>query len=223
MPSAAAPIRVMIVDDDAMVLTGLDRILSTPGDIEVVAAARSGEDAIEKAHKHFPDVVLMDLSMPGIGGVEAIRSLRNGLRPPTVVALTGFDTENSLLQSLEAGAVGFLLKDIGPEELIDTVRRAHLGQPVFSPQAVRRLMSMAVENPDRAAQKDAWEKMNTLTEKEREVALHLHAGLTNSEIAAAMYVGESTVKTHLNRVLLKLDCESRTSAAVLVERARHHR
>lgn len=223
MHSSPAPIRVMIVDDDAMVITGLDRILSTASDIAVVASARSGEEAITRAHEHFPDIVLMDLSMPGIGGVEATRQLRDGLRPPIVLALTGFDTDNHLLRSLEAGAAGFLLKDIAPDNLVDALRRAHRGESVLSPQATRRMVSLVVDDPDRPAARQAWEKMNTLTAKEREVAVHLADGLSNSQIAAAMFVSETTVKSHLNRLMVKLDCDSRTAAAVIVERSRHFR
>lgn len=213
-------IRVVVVDDDPMVVTGITTILGATDDVEVVGSANSGEAAIEQAHAHFPDVVLMDLGMPGIGGIEAIRRLVNGVRPPTVVALTAFDTDSHLFRSIEAGAAGYLLKDTGPHELAQAVRRAHSGESVLSPQSIRRLMAHAAENPNATRQRQAADMMAMLTAKEREVAYLVADGLSNSEIAATLFLSESTVKTHLNRAMLKLDAANRVNLAVTVERAR---
>src|SRR5699024_5104928 len=146
--SPTTAIRVMVVDDDPMVITGIKGILRAAEDIDVVGSAMSGEEAIEKAALHYPEVVLMDIRMPGIGGIEAIGRLLNSVRPPRVGALTSMDSDDHLFRALEAGAAGYLLKDIGPVELAVAVRKAQAGEPILAPQSMRQMIAKVTSSPD---------------------------------------------------------------------------
>ncbi|TSI18587.1 response regulator transcription factor [Brevibacterium aurantiacum] len=212
-------IRVLLVDDDPMVVSGLRSILGNAEDIEVVGTASSGDEALDQVALHFPDLVLMDIQMPGIGGIEATRRLVNSARPPQVVALTSFDTDDHLIQALDAGAAGYLLKDIAPVDLSEALRKVMAGDPFLSPQSLRRLITQSRDNDARRAQQDAAGLMSTLTAKEREVAVLVTRGLLNREVAESLFLSEATVKTHLNRVMVKLDASSRVGVAVIVERS----
>ena len=212
-------IRVLLVDDDPMVVSGLRSILGNAEDIEVVGTASSGDEALDQVALHFPDLVLMDIQMPGIGGIEATRRLVNSARPPQVVALTSFDTDDHLIQALDAGAAGYLLKDIAPVDLPEALRKVMAGDPFLSPQSLRRLITQSRDNDARRAQQDAAGLMSTLTAKEREVAVLVTRGLLNREVAESLFLSEATVKTHLNRVMVKLDASSRVGVAVIVERS----
>lgn len=218
MPDSTAVIRVLLVDDDPMVVSGLKSILGSAADIEVVGTAATGEEALSQATLHFPDLVLMDIQMPGIGGIEATRRLGNSVRAPKVIALTSFDTDDHLLQALEAGAAGYLLKDIPPKDLHDALRKVMAGEPFLSPQSLRRLIAHSKDNERSQAQRHAAALMSTLTAKEREVASLVAHGLSNRGIAEELYLGEATVKTHLNRAMVKLDAENRVQIAVAVAR-----
>ena len=220
MTQNAASNRVLVVDDDAMVVTGIRGILHAADDIEVVGSASSGEEALEKVALHFPDVVLMDIRMPGIGGIEAIERLVNSVRPPKVVALTSFDTDDYLLRALQAGAAGYLLKDIGPVALAEAIRKVHLGEPILSPRSMQQLISTVTTRQDQRLQREATALLADLTEKELEIAVLVAQGLSNQEIADAIYMSTATVKTHLNRINIKLDTSNRVHIAVIVERAR---
>ncbi|MFE1084017.1 MULTISPECIES: response regulator transcription factor [Brevibacterium] len=220
MNSADSPIRVMVVDDDAMVITGIRGILQAADDIEVIASAASGEESIEKATLHFPDVVLMDMRMPGMGGIDATERLLNGVRPPKVVALTSMSTDDYLLRALEVGAAGYLLKDIGPLELAEAVRKVHSGEPILAPQAMRQMIAKVTSNPDRNLQREAEQLLAELTERELEVAQLVAEGLSNSQIAQQTFMSLATVKTHLNRINIKLDTDNRVRVATTVVRAR---
>lgn len=213
-------IRVLLVDDDPMVVSGLRSILGNAGDIEVVGTASSGDEALDQVAMHFPDLVLMDIQMPGIGGIEATRRLVNSARPPRVVALTSFDTDDHLIQALDAGAAGYLLKDIGPAGLPVALRKVMAGEPFLSPQSLRRLIAQSRDNDARRAQQNAAGLVSTLTAKEREVAVLVAQGLTNREVAEALFLSEATVKTHLNRVMIKFDANTRVGVAIIVERSR---
>ncbi|WP_344338103.1 response regulator transcription factor [Brevibacterium salitolerans] len=219
MPENSSAVRVLLVDDDPMVLTGLEQILRAPADIEVVARAQDGETALGQAALHFPDIVLMDVRMPGMGGIEATSRLANSARPPRVVALTSFDTDDYLFRALEAGAAGFLLKDIGPAELAEAIRTVHRGEGILAPQATRRIIRAYSAKKDQRARREAAELVASLTAREREVAVLVAQGLSNREIAAATFSSEATVKTHLAKVNAKLDADNRVRVAVLVERA----
>lgn len=212
-------IRVLLVDDDSMVLTGLQAILQVADDIDTVGTALNGEGALEQASLHFPDIVLMDVRMPGIGGIEATQRLANSVRPPKVIALTSFDSDDYLFGALEAGASGFLLKDIGPAELAEAIRKVHSGESILAPQATLRIIRAITAKQDHRVKRDAAELISTLTAKEREIAVLVAQGLTNREISEATYSSEATVKTHLNRVNVKLDASNRVRIAVLVERS----
>ncbi|EKU49189.1 MULTISPECIES: response regulator transcription factor [Brevibacterium] len=219
MTQTADPIRVIVVDDDPMVVTGIKGILSTTDDIETVGSALSGEDALDQVALHFPDIVLMDIRMPGIGGIEAIERLTNSVRPPKVVALTSFDSDDYLYRALEAGAAGYLVKDIGPSALAEAIRRVHADEPFVSPVALRRLIGNATSRSARTMQREAEELLADLTERELEIAVYVAQGLSNQEIADTMFMSQATVKTHLNRINIKLDTSNRVHIAVIVERA----
>ncbi|MGJ7560403.1 response regulator transcription factor [Brevibacterium casei] len=219
MTQTADPIRVIVVDDDPMVVTGIKGILSTTDDIETVGSALSGEDALDQVALHFPEIVLMDIRMPGIGGIEAIERLTNSVRPPKVVALTSFDSDDYLYRALEAGAAGYLVKDIGPSALAEAIRRVHADEPFVSPVALRRLIGNATSRSARTMQREAEELLADLTERELEIAVYVAQGLSNQEIADTMFMSQATVKTHLNRINIKLDTSNRVHIAVIVERA----
>lgn len=218
MPHSTALIRVILVDDDLMVVSGLRSILATADDIEVVGTAATGEEALNQVALHFPDLVLMDIQMPGIGGIEATKRLVNSARAPKVVALTSFDTNDHLIQALDAGAAGYLLKDIPPEELPEALRKVAAGEPFLSPQSLRRLITHSRDNGARQAQERAAALVSRLSAKEREVAELVAQGLSNRDIAGTLFLGEATVKTHLNRVMVKLEVDNRVQIAVTVER-----
>lgn len=219
MTQNAAPIRVLVVDDDPMVVTGIRGILQVADGIEVVASASSGEEALERVALHFPDVALMDIRMPGIGGIEAIERLINSVRPPTVVALTSFDTDDYLFRALEAGAAGYLLKDVAPTALAESIRKVHAGEPILSPRSMQQLISKVTKGQNQRLQREATELLADLTERELEIAAFVAQGLSNQEIAEATFMSTATVKTHLNRINIKLDTSNRVHIAVLVERA----
>ncbi|MCD1284365.1 response regulator transcription factor [Brevibacterium sp. GP-SGM9] len=219
MTQNAAPIRVIVVDDDPMVVTGIRGILQAAEGIEIVGSASSGEEALERVALHFPDVVLMDIRMPGIGGIEAIERLINSARPPKVVSLTSFDTDDYLFRALEAGAAGYLLKDVAPTALADAIRKVHAGEPILSPRSMQQLISKVTTGQNQRLQREATELLADLTERELQIAVLVAQGLSNQEIAEATFMSTATVKTHLNRINIKLDTSNRVHIAVLVERA----
>lgn len=220
MTQTAVPIRVMIVDDDPMVITGIRGILQAAGDIEVVSTASSGEEALGQVSLHFPDVVLMDIRMPGIGGIQAIERLVNSARPPQVISLTSFDTDDYLFRALEAGAAGFLLKDVAPAALAEAVRKVTVGEPILSPRSMQQLIAKVATGQDQRRRREAAELLADLTDRELEIADLVAQGLSNQDIADATFMSQATVKTHLNRINIKLDTRNRVHIAVLVERAR---
>ncbi len=192
-------LRVLVVDDHPVVRFGLTGLLQR--DFEVVAEAATGEDAVKYAATLKPDVVLMDLQLgAGIDGVEATRQVRALPDPPEVVVLTTYDSDADVVRAVEAGATGYLLKDSPPDELADAVRRAARGQTVLSPDVARRLLR-TVRDPAPA-----------LSRREVEILDHLARGLSNREIAKALFISEATVKTHLVRIFDKLGVETRTAA-----------
>ncbi|SLM99025.1 response regulator transcription factor [Brevibacterium yomogidense] len=212
--STAQPIRVLLVDDDQMVRTGLEHILSYVDDIDVVAQAGTGAEALDQVTRHFPDVVLMDIQMPVMDGIEAAGRMRNMPRAPKVITLTSFDTDDNLFRSLEAGAAGFIHKDIAPRDLPDAIRTVHDGEGFASPRATTRLMAMHQSSQESTRRFEARQLLAGLTAKEREVAELVTRGMGNREIAEATYSSQATVKTHLNRVMAKLDSPNRVGVAV---------
>jgi NarL family two-component system response regulator LiaR len=205
-------IRVLIADDHAVVRQGLRTFLELQEDIEVVGDAADGEAALAAVQRHEPDVVLMDLVMPNLGGVEAIRRLR-ALRPETrVLVLTSFLDDEKLFPAVRAGAAGYLLKDIEPAELVRAIRTVADGEALLHPAVAARLME-EFSDTERPVAEEA------LTAREREVLLLIARGLPNKQIALELGIAEKTVKTHVSSILSKLGLTDRTQAALYAVRA----
>jgi DNA-binding NarL/FixJ family response regulator len=210
-PGADRVIRVVVVDDQELVRTGFRVILDVEDDIEVVGEASDGSAAIDVVSRHRPDVVLMDIQMPLLDGIEATRRLVRDAVDTAVVILTTFLREDYVVDAVRAGASGFLLKNAPAEELLHAVRVAARGDALLSPAVTRQVLArLADDAPDlRAA-----ERLGELTEREVEVLAQVAAGLSNAEIAERLLVGEATVKTHVSRVLTKLGLRDRVQAVV---------
>jgi DNA-binding NarL/FixJ family response regulator len=206
-------IRVLIVDDQALVRGGFRLILEAQKDIEVVGEAGDGREALALAAELAPDVVLMDIRMPELDGLEATRRLVSGLRSPRVVMLSTFGEDEYVYEAMKAGASGFLLKEIRPEQLAEAVRVAAAGDALLAPASTRRLIEEFVRRrPPGAGTPEA---LSELTERELEVLKLVARGLSNSEIADGLFVSEATVKTHVTHILGKLDLRDRVQAVVL--------
>ena len=213
----ASRIRVVVVDDEPMVCAHLRTILGSADDIDVVDQAHDGAAGVEAVLRSRPDVVLMDLRMPGVDGLTAIERIGRLADPPVVVVLTTFDADQYVLRALRAGAAGFLVKSTPPEDLIGLVRVAAEGHTVLSPAAARRLVAASADGQqsrDRARRLAA-----TLTERETEVLAGLGEGLSNAQIAARLYLSEATIKGYVSRMLDKLGCANRTQAGLLAHDA----
>lgn len=201
------PIRVLLADDHPVVLQGLKTFLDLQDDLQVVGEARNGDEAIEAAERLRPDVVLLDLVMPRGGGLRAIRRILEASPQSRVVILTSFVDEDSVVPAVEAGASGYLLKDLAPAELAEAIRTAHRGEAVLHPGAAARLVR-EVAGPVRPAAPGA------LTPREIEVLRAIAGGMSNREIARALVLSEKTVKTHVSSILSKLGVADRTQAAL---------
>jgi DNA-binding NarL/FixJ family response regulator len=214
------PIRVLIVDDDAMVRAGLSMILGGAGDMEIVAEAGDGSEVPPLVAEHRPDVVLMDIRMPGVDGLTATEALRapatRGASPPEVVVLTTFHADAQVLRALRAGAAGFLLKDIAPGDLVEAIRKVAAGEPILSPAVTRQLITHVAEGGAGDRTERARKLLARLSEREREVALAVGQGRSNAEIARELYMSVPTVKAHVSRILTKLDLNNRVQVALLV-------
>ncbi len=211
-------IRVLLVDDEALVRQGLRMILEAAGDIAIVAEARDGNEAVEAARRHKPDVVLMDVRMPGRDGLSAAEEISTLPQPPKVVMLTTFDMDEYVHAALRAGAVGFLLKDTPPRDLAEAVRIVTAGNAMLSPTITRRLITSFTERGHSQAQQ-ARRRLTVLTERELDVARAVGRGLSNAEIARELDMAETTVKAHVSRALAKLGLTNRVQAALLVHDA----
>ncbi|MGH2636766.1 MAG: response regulator [Actinomycetota bacterium] len=205
------PIRVLVADDQALMRTGFRMILDAQEDIEVVGEAIDGADAVRQFERLAPAVVVMDVRMPTMDGIEATRRLTAVDPPARVLILTTFDLDEYVYEALRAGASGFLLKDRPPEELVAAVRVVASGEALLAPSVTRRL----IEEFARRAPSAAPTELAELTEREREVLVLMARGLSNTEIAGSLYVAETTVKTHVGRVLHKLRLRDRAQAVVL--------
>jgi DNA-binding NarL/FixJ family response regulator len=205
-------IRVLIADDQALVRTGFRVILAAESDLEVVGEAGDGREAIETARALRPDVVLMDIRMPNLDGIEATRRIAQGVGAPRVLILTTFDLDEYVYEALRAGASGFLLKDAGADELMHAVRVVATGEALLSPSITRRLIEDYARRPPARERPAA---LGELTPRELEVLRLIARGLPNSEIAQTLFVGDATVKTHISRIFAKLDLHDRAQAVVL--------
>jgi len=203
--TASAPIRVLITDDHAMVRSGLAAFLLVNDDLELVGEASNGAEAIEACAEIKPDVVLMDLVMPGMDGATAIREIHAAQPEIQIIALTSFPEEDLVQRALESGAISYLLKNVGADELADAIRRARAGQSTLAPEAAQVLVQRA-RQPAQG---------HDLTQREREVLALMVKGLSNPEIAERLIVGRSTAKFHVSSVLTKLGVSSRTEAVAL--------
>jgi DNA-binding NarL/FixJ family response regulator len=206
-------IRVLIADDHAVVREGLRSFLSLQDEIEVVAEAADGEEAVEAARRLKPDIALVDLVMPGRGGVEAIRTIRTQSPHTRVIVLTSFTDEDKMLPAVRAGAAGYLLKDVQPQELVRAIRSVDGGATLLHPTVVAQLVREVADEPPRARA-----GASGLTEREREVLGHLARGRANKAIAFELGVSEKTVKTHVSNILGKLGLTDRTQAALYAVR-----
>ncbi|MET8091090.1 response regulator transcription factor [Micromonospora sp. NPDC005220] len=218
MADLTSPIRVVIVDDDPLVRGMLTLMLDGADGIAVVGEAADGATAITAVDRHLPDVVLMDIRMPGVNGITATERLRRRHRPPEIIVLTTFDTDEHVLRALRAGASGFLLKDTPPEQISQAVRAVAAGNPMLSPGVTRRLMQRVASGAESYEQ--AHERLALLTPRERDVVLAIAQGRSNAEIASELLMSVTTVKAHVSHILTKLDLDNRTQIALLAHDGR---
>jgi DNA-binding NarL/FixJ family response regulator len=211
-------IRVLLVDDEQLVRSGLRMILQSSGDIEVVAEAADGAQAVEEVRLHRPDVVLMDIRMPTMDGLAATRQLMALPDPSRIIVLTTFELDEYVHTALVNGAVGFLLKDTPPRDLVQAVRTVAAGNAMLSPTVTRRLIAefAARGSPQVVV---ARKQLEALTRREREVVVAVGQGLSNAEIGKRLFMSEATVKAHVSRVLAKLGMSNRVQAAILAHDA----
>ena len=209
----ADPIRVLICDDHAVVRQGLATFLDLQDDIEIAGEASNGEEAVAKAASLRPDVVLMDLVMPRLDGIEAIRRIRAANADAKIIVLTSYADDDKIFSAIRAGASGYLMKDVSPQDLAKAIRMARDGEPLLHPDVARRLMDHVSrpEPPGSAA-------LARLTAREVEVLRLIARGLSNKELARELVLSEKTVKTHVSNLLQKLDLADRTQAALFAVR-----
>ncbi|MGW1025158.1 response regulator [Streptomyces sp. NPDC002577] len=213
-----APIRVMLVDDQVLLRTGFRMVLAAQPDMEVVAEAGDGVEALQVLRSTAVDVVLMDVRMPKLDGVETTRRVcADGQREgaPKVLILTTFDLDEYAFSALKAGASGFMLKDVPPGELLSAIRAVHSGDAVVAPSTTRRLLDRFAPMLPTAGKEPRHKELERLTDREREVMVLVAQGMSNGEIAARLVLSEATVKTHVGRILTKLGLRDRVQVVVL--------
>lgn len=218
-PQALAPIRVLIVDDDPLVRSALSLMLGGQPDIDIVGEAGDGREGVRLAGTLRPEVVLMDIRMPELNGLEATELLHSQPDPPRVIVLTTFDADDYVTGALAAGADGFLLKDTPPAQILSAIRTVADGDPMLSPSVTRTLIRRlrADSGDDRVAEAEG--RLAVLTQREREVALAIGQGLSNAEIAASLHLSIPTVKAHVSRLFDKLQVTNRVQIAICVHAA----
>ncbi|WAX78725.1 response regulator transcription factor [Streptomyces sp. KMM 9044] len=208
-------IRVMLVDDQALLRAGFRMVLAAQPDMEVVAEAGDGVEALQVLRSTAVDVVLMDVRMPKLDGVETTRRICADTDPPKVLILTTFDLDEYAFSGLKAGACGFMLKDVPPGELLAAIRAVHSGDAVVAPSTTRRLLDRFAPMLPSATKQPQYKELERLTGREREVMVLVAQGLSNGEIAARLVLSEATVKTHVGRILTKLGLRDRVQVVVL--------
>ncbi|WP_187273836.1 response regulator transcription factor [Paenibacillus sp. N3.4] len=215
-------IRVAIIDDQQLVRHGLSFIINAQEDMEVIGEAANGREAVILANRFRPHVLLMDVQMPEFSGIDATRDILLALPDSKVVILTTFDLEEYVYNGIRAGAVGYLLKDAAPNELIDAIRAAYRGEAIFRTATAAKVISQAIHSANVILDPESsqGEMLESFTERELEVLQQMAYGLRNEEIAGKLYISESTVKTHVHRILQKFGVEDRTQAVVYAIRNR---
>lgn len=208
-------IRLVLAEDDAFVVAGIRSMLAEQADLEIIATAADGQEAVGQVRGVTPDVVLMDLRMPVMNGIEATRVIKQESGAPRVLVLTTWDTDDMIRDALAAGADGFLLKDASPAELASAIRRVHTGEPTLAPAVTRRLVSAFTR--DTRARQESLQALAQLSALETEVALAIAQGLTNAEIARQQYMSVGNVKACVSRILTKWGLSNRVQIATLIQ------
>ena len=216
--TTGAPVKVLLADDERLVRSGFRLLLDTEDDIIVVGEAATGAEAVRQARTTRPDVVLMDIRMPALDGIEATRQIATttGLDDVHILILTTYDTDAYVFEGLQAGASGFLLKDAGPAELLHAIRVVAAGDALLAPRITRRLIAQFTAR--RAADHAAADQLAVLTDREREVLALVGQGLRNDEIGAALYLSPATARTHVSRAMVKLGARDRAQLVVIAYR-----
>jgi DNA-binding NarL/FixJ family response regulator len=207
-------IKILLVDDHAVVLRGLSFFLGTQSNFELVGEAQNGKEALEKVAEFQPDVVLMDLIMPIMDGIEATAEIKKNYPNVKVIVLTSFSDQDHVLPALRAGAVGYLLKDVQPDQLVEAIRGAYSGNIQLHPEITSKLMSHAASCPPLTVESSFNVALESLTAREKEVLRLISQGMSNKEIGSALFIAEKTVKTHVSSILSKLELSDRTQAAL---------
>ncbi|WP_026918363.1 response regulator [Gordonia shandongensis] len=211
--------RVMIVDDDPLVRSGLRLLVGGDRSLEVVAEAADGRRAVELHAQDPVDLVLMDLRMPVMDGIEATKALKAASPPPAVIVLTTFDADDHVVRALAVGADGFLLKDTPPEEIVAAIGAVREGRPALSPSVTAALIKQVVDGHEPTRDRPVADAVAALTDREREVAVNLARGSSNAEIAEALYMSVATVKAHISHIFTKLDASNRVQVAIAMHDA----
>ncbi|MDH6129916.1 response regulator transcription factor [Kitasatospora sp. GP82] len=212
-------IRVLVADDEPLIRAGIRLILTSADDIDVVAEAANGREALDLARAHEVDVVLLDIQMPVMDGLSALAELPRTVPGARALILTTFGERENVLRAVASGGAGFLLKDTAPQELIQAVRAAAGGHAFLSPAATRHIVDSLAAGPAVARGEAARRRLAALSEREREVLDLLGEGLSNADVGTRLYMSEGTVKTYVSRILAKLECENRVQAALLARDA----
>ncbi|MER7461838.1 response regulator transcription factor [Streptomyces sp. NPDC097981] len=215
----AKPVRVVIADDEPLIRAGIRMILTSAPDIEVVAEAANGHEAVDLARAHTPDVMLLDIQMPVMDGLTALGELGRAAPEVRALILTTFGEKENVLRALGSGGAGFLLKDSAPGELIGAVRAAAAGDAYLSPGATRHVVDQLASGRGAARGEEARRRVAELSERERGVLALLGEGLSNADAGRRLHMSEATVKTYVSRILAKLGCENRVQAALLARDA----
>jgi DNA-binding NarL/FixJ family response regulator len=215
----SGPVRVLVVDDDPLVRAGLTMILGGPSDVQVVAEVADGAQAVRRVREGGVDVVLMDLRMPVLDGIQATAAITALPDPPQVVVLTTFDADDLVVRALAAGATGFLLKDTPAAQIVDAVRQVRAGTPIVSPSVVGQLIRQVRGAAPSDRSEDARRRAERLTDREHEVAVAVGAGASNAEIAADLHMSVATVKAHISRIFSKLEAGNRVQVAICMHDA----